>query len=73
MLIYLMSAITYRKQDADSNTNAIVSPYYNNGNPFSYQIFVRIENSLKIECYSTTEFNINIYTTPTANPVGKPI
>ena len=35
----------------------------------SYQVFVRIENSLKVECYSTTEFTINIYTTPTANAV----
>ena len=63
--------ITYHlsQEDADTNTNAIVSPYYNNGTPFSYQVFVRIENSLKVECYSTTEFTINIYTTPTANAV----
>ena len=63
--------ITYHlsQEDADTNTNAIVSPYYNNGAPFSYQVFVRIENSLKVECYSTTEFTINIYTTPTANTV----
>jgi gliding motility-associated-like protein len=63
--------ITYHlsQEDADTNTNAIGSPYYNNGTPFSYQVFVRIENSLKVECYSTTEFTINIYTTPTANAV----
>ena len=63
--------ITYHlsQEDADTNTTAIVSPYYNNGAPFSYQVFVRIENSLKVECYSTTEFTINIYTTPTANAV----
>ena len=62
--------ITYHlsQEDADTNTNAIASPYYNT-TAFSYQVFVRIENSLKVECYSTTEFTINIYTTPTANAV----
>ena len=31
--------ITYHlsQEDADTNTNAIVSPYYNNGAPFSYK------------------------------------
>ncbi|MGB2385971.1 MAG: T9SS type B sorting domain-containing protein [Flavobacteriaceae bacterium] len=52
--------------DANNNDNPISSPYYNT-TPFSYQIFARIENNLKTECYDTTEFTVNISATPTAN------
>ena len=50
--------------------NAIVSPYYNNGTPFSYQVFVRIENSLKVEQLQYWQ-NLPLisHTTPTANAV----
>ena len=39
--------ITYHlsQEDADTNTNANVSPCANNGTPFSYQVFVRLANS----------------------------
>ena len=52
--------------DANNNDNPISSPYYNT-TPFSYQIFARIENNLKTECYDTTVFTVNISATPTAN------
>ena len=52
--------------DANNNDNPIISPYYNT-TPFSYQIFARIENNLKTECYDTTVFTVNISATPTAN------
>ena len=47
-------------------TMSHVPPYYNT-TPFSYQIFTRIENKLKTECYDTTVFTVNISATPTAN------
>jgi len=52
--------------DANNNDNPISSPYYNT-TPFSYQIFARIENNLKTECYDTTVFTVNISASPTAN------
>ena len=55
--------------DANNNDNPIISPYYNT-TPFSYQIFARIENNLKTECYDTTVFTVNISATPTANDAG---
>ena len=56
------------QDDADSNSNPISSPYYNT-TAFSYQVFVRIENNLNTNCYDTSNFTVNIYTTPTANAV----
>ena len=47
------------QDDANNNDNPISSPYYNT-TPFSYQIFARIENNLKTECYDTTVFTVNI-------------
>ena len=51
--------------DANNNDNPIISPYYNT-TPFSYQIFARIENNLKTECYDTTVFTVNINPIPVA-------
>ena len=51
--------------DANNNDNPISSPYYNT-TPFSYQIFARIENNLKTECYDTTVFTVNINPIPVA-------
>ena len=61
--------VTYHlsQEEANTNTNAIASPYYNNGIPFSYQVFARIENNLNSNCYDTTNFSVNIYKTPSAN------
>ena len=52
--------------EAQTNTNPLSSPYYNS-NPFNYQIFVRLQNNLKTDCFDTTEFTVNVYATPTAN------
>ncbi len=52
--------------EAQTNTNPLTSPYYNS-NPFNYQIFVRLQNTLKTDCFDTTEFTVNVYATPTAN------
>ena len=53
------------QDDANNNDNPISSPYYNT-TPFSYQIFARIENNLKTECYDTTVFTVNINPIPVA-------
>ena len=53
------------QDDANNNDNPIISPYYNT-TPFSYQIFARIENNLKTECYDTTVFTVNINPIPVA-------
>ena len=54
------------QDDADSNTGALPSPYYNT-TAFSYQVFTRIENNLKTDCFDTTEFTVNINPIPTAS------
>ena len=51
--------------DANNNDNSITSPYYNT-TPFSYQIFARIENNLKTDCFDTTLFTVNINPIPFA-------
>ncbi|MGC6525881.1 MAG: T9SS type B sorting domain-containing protein, partial [Flavobacteriaceae bacterium] len=53
------------QDDANNNDNPIISPYYNT-TPFSYQIFARIENNLKTDCYDTTVFTVNINPIPVA-------
>ena len=52
--------------EAQTNTNPLSSPYYNSS-PFNYQIFVRLQNTLKTDCFDTTEFTVNVYAIPTAN------
>ena len=64
--LFLVFSYHLTQDDANNNDNAISSPYYNT-TPFSYQIFARIENNLKTECYDTTVFTVNISATPTAN------
>ena len=51
--------------EAQTNTNPLSSPYYNS-NPFNYQIFVRLQNNLKTDCFDTTEFTVNVYAIPQA-------
>jgi len=48
--------------DADTNTAALPSPYYN-ATPFSETIFVRIENNANTNCFDTDSF------TYTVNPI----
>ena len=59
--------ITYHltQAQANNNTNALASPYYN-ANPFTFQIFARIENRLKTDCFDTTEFTVNVNPIPEA-------
>ena len=59
--------ITYHltQAEANSNINALASPYYN-ANPFTFQIFARIENRLKTDCVDTTEFTVNVNPIPEA-------
>ena len=54
--------------DAVNNTSEIVMPYQNIANP--QEIFVRIHNNGNINCFDTTSFFIEIFDTPTANPIG---
>lgn len=51
--------------EADANTGALSSPYYNT-TAFTYQVFARIENNLKIDCFDTTEFTVIINPIPVA-------
>lgn len=51
--------------EADANTGALSSPYYNT-TAFSYQVFARIENNSKTDCFDTTTFTVNINPIPTA-------
>ncbi len=51
--------------EADANSGALSSPYYNT-TAFTYQVFARIENNLKTDCFDTTEFTVNINPIPTA-------
>lgn len=51
--------------EANSNINALASAYYN-ANPFTFQIFARIENRLKTDCVDTTEFTVNVNPIPEA-------
>jgi gliding motility-associated-like protein len=56
------------QDDADNNVNEIVGNYLNTSNP--QEIFVRIQNIDYYGCFDTTSFNIEVFNTPTANPVA---
>ncbi len=60
-------SITYHisQADADSGLNALPLSYVN-VTPNQEQIFIRIENNLKTECYNTTSFNLVIHNAPEA-------
>ena len=49
--------------DADSNTAALPSPYYN-ATPFMQAIFVRVENNANTNCFATTSFNYTVNPIP---------
>jgi gliding motility-associated-like protein len=52
--------------DADSNSNALVSPYTNVSS--IQEIFVRLENTLT-NCYDTTTFNLIVNPLPVVTPL----
>ena len=54
--------------DADNNSNEIVMPYQNINNP--QEIFVRIDNNGYTDCFDTTSFFIEVFDSPTANPIN---
>ncbi|MEZ4855699.1 MAG: T9SS type B sorting domain-containing protein [Gelidibacter sp.] len=49
--------------DADTNSNALISPYTNISNPQT--IFVRAENNFNADCFETTTFNLSVNPLPT--------
>ena len=53
--------------DALNNVNALTMPYQTISNP--QIIYVRIQNNAYSDCFDTTSFNIEVFNTPTANPV----
>ncbi len=57
------------QSDADTDTDPITSPatYINTSNPQT--IYARIANNGNVDCYNTTNFEIEVYDTPIANPV----
>ncbi|AXG70289.1 hypothetical protein KORDIASMS9_02528 [Kordia sp. SMS9] len=56
--------------DADSNTNALTTPYTNQTAYGLEPIFVRIENNNNTSCSDTTiSFDFDVFDQPTANPV----
>lgn len=67
------STITYEvkyyksQADADVDAGAITGLYTNSVNP--EEIFVRIHNSGNPNCYDTTSFMLEVFNTPTANPI----
>lgn len=58
------------QEDADNRTNEIDKnkPYFNITNPQT--IFVRVENTTKIDCYGTSSFTIEVGTSPEYNAVA---
>jgi gliding motility-associated-like protein len=54
--------------DAINNENALSMPYQTVSNPQT--IYVRIQNNDDFaDCFDTTSFNIEVFNTPTANPL----
>ncbi len=53
--------------DADNNQNAITGNYNNISSP--QQIYTRIHNNANTSCYDTTSFYVEVFDSPTANPI----
>ncbi|MFK7749579.1 MAG: hypothetical protein AB8B65_14380, partial [Kordia sp.] len=64
--------VTYHptQEDADTNMNALVSPYTNQTEYVLETIFVRIENNENTECFDTTSFDFDVFDQPIANTVA---
>jgi len=54
--------------DADNNENEITGLFTNTINPTP--VFARIHNKNNPNCYETTSFEIEVFITPTANPIA---
>lgn len=63
--------ITYHisQDDADAKSSALPINY-SNSSAFNETIFVRIENNLKGDCYSTLSFNLEVNPIPIANDIS---
>jgi len=63
--------VTYHQTqaEADTNTNALSSPYTNQVAYQEEEIFVRIENNFNTNCFDTSSFFIDVFDVPTANSV----
>lgn len=61
--------VTYHlsESDADTNINAITSPFENTSNPQT--IYARIENNKLVDCFDTTTFVIQVFDSPIANSI----
>jgi len=55
----------FSQSDADAKTNSLALNYQNVSNPQT--IYVRVENILNTNCYTTTSFQIGLYKKPIAN------
>ncbi|WP_417196225.1 T9SS type B sorting domain-containing protein [Bizionia sp.] len=55
------------QMDADNNENEITGLFTNTMNPTP--IFARIHNKNNPNCYETTAFEVEVFITPTANPI----
>ncbi len=55
--------------DAETNFNALTSPYTNQVAYQQEEIFVRIENRISPDCFATESFLFNVYDIPSANAV----
>ncbi|WP_104736257.1 T9SS type B sorting domain-containing protein [Hanstruepera ponticola] len=53
--------------DAQNNENEITSLYTNTTNPST--IFARIHNNGNINCYQITDFDVEVFSSPTANTI----
>ncbi|RKE92377.1 T9SS type B sorting domain-containing protein [Ichthyenterobacterium magnum] len=62
-----LNTITYHptQQDADNKTNNLPD-VYTNTNAYTEEIFVRIENNINTECYSTDSFMLTVNDAPEA-------
>jgi len=57
------------QEDADSNSNPLGSPYVNLVAFQSEQIYARIESNVNPNCYDSTDFEIGVASSPSANAV----
>ena len=55
--------------EADTNSNAIASPYTNVAAYVQEEIFIRIENNNNTSCYDTSSFLFDVFDQPTAENV----
>ncbi|MGH1388137.1 MAG: hypothetical protein ACRBBL_25675, partial [Kordia sp.] len=64
--------VTYHPTQVDANTNmnALVSPYTNQAAYGLETIFVRIENNDNTDCFDTTSFDFDVFDQPIANAVA---